>query len=78
MEQEQEQLTWEHATLSPEAKERVRTFDETYREAVRWVEGFACNQSREDKSWVARVEEDGREYFSKVRLSQPRWPAKGS
>ena len=69
MGQEPEQLTWEHATLSPEAKERVRTFDEAYREAVRWVEGFACNQAREDKSWVARVEENDRLYFSKVRLA---------
>jgi hypothetical protein len=68
MEPEQEQWTWEHATLSPEAKEQIRTFDAAYREAVRWIEGFACNQAGQDKSWVARVEENERLYFASARL----------
>ena len=66
---QREQQPWELAQLSPEEKARVRKFDQAYREAVLWVEGFACNQPGQDKSWVARVEENDRRYFSKVRLA---------
>jgi hypothetical protein len=41
-----------------------------YLEAVRWVESLECNRPHEDKSWVARVEENNRRYFASVRRAE--------
>jgi hypothetical protein len=62
-----EQESWEFASLPPEDKARIRTLDDAYMAAVRWVEDLPCNQTGADKSWVARVEESDRRYFSRVR-----------
>jgi hypothetical protein len=54
--------------LAPEIKARIRTLDEPYMAALRWAEELACNRPGQDKSWVTRIAENHRRYFSEVRL----------
>jgi hypothetical protein len=43
------------------------TLSEEYLRRIRVVEGFSCNQSGQDKSWVQRLEEADNCYFANLK-----------